>query len=105
MIYDWLHLTMNAQEPASGGAASPGAENPTRAKVTIMRKICLILFIGALVSVCGWADDPFQPDKIAECLKNPKASSLEVLTDTNPYYLRGDFDGDGKVDYAMSVRA
>ena len=31
-------------------------------------------------------------------------SSVIVASETNPYYLRGDFDGDGKVDYAVAVR-
>jgi len=31
-------------------------------------------------------------------------SSVEIETTINPYYLRGDFDGDGKVDYAIAVR-
>jgi hypothetical protein len=51
------------------------------------------------------ADETFRPDKVAQCLKSPKAAGLTVLTDINPYYLRGDFDGDGKPDYAFSVRS
>jgi hypothetical protein len=58
-----------------------------------------------LLPVCSWADDPFQPEKLAACLKNPKVSGVEVLTDNNLFYLRGDFDGDAKVDYALQVRS
>ena len=45
------------------------------------------------------------PRQVIQCLKNRKASDLKVLTDNNPYYLRGDFDGDNKPDYALEVRA
>jgi len=44
------------------------------------------------------------PDQISACLKMPIASGVEVDVETNPYYLRGDFDGDGKPDYAVAVR-
>jgi len=43
------------------------------------------------------------PEQIKRCLKLPEASAVEVDTRTNPYCLRGDFDGDGKVDYAIAV--
>jgi hypothetical protein len=44
------------------------------------------------------------PDQIANCLKLRVASTVDLNMQTNPYYLRGDFDGDGKVDYAVAVR-
>ena len=31
------------------------------------------------------------------------SSGITIDTKTNPYYLRGDFDGDGKPDYAVAV--
>jgi hypothetical protein len=70
-----------------------------------MRKVYAVLFGIGLTAVSAWADEPFQPDRVAECLKSPKASGLTVLVDNNPFYLRGDFDGDGKADYAVSVRS
>ena len=64
-----------------------------------------LLSAALLTVVKGLADDePFQPDKIAQCLKSPKAAGLTVLTSNNPYYLRGDLDVDGKPDYALAVR-
>jgi hypothetical protein len=53
----------------------------------------------------GNAEELLHPNILKKCLASPKAAALEVLTDTNPYYLRGDFDGDGKPDYALQVRA
>jgi hypothetical protein len=44
-------------------------------------------------------------DQIAECLKSPIPVSVEVDSPANPYYLRGDFDGGGKMDYAIAIRA
>jgi hypothetical protein len=43
------------------------------------------------------------PERVRQCLRSPQASAVEVHTDINPYYLRGDFDGDGKADYAVAV--
>ena len=45
------------------------------------------------------------PEKIASCLRLPEANAVEIATTINPYYLRGDFDGDGVPDYAVAVRA
>lgn len=55
----------------------------------------------------GRADDDhplIHPDQIFRCLRMPVASGVLVVTEMNPYYLRGDFDGDGTVDYAVAIR-
>lgn len=52
------------------------------------------------------AEEPpvIHPDQIDNCLKLSVARTVDVSMDVNPYYLRGDFDGAGKVDYAVAVR-
>lgn len=49
-------------------------------------------------------DDVVYPGTVFACLRNPAAADLSVTTDRAMYYLRGDFDGDGKADYAVAVR-
>lgn len=51
-------------------------------------------------------EDPqrIHPDQIEQCLKLPVAATVQVNLLINPYYLRGDFDGDGRIDYAVAVR-
>jgi hypothetical protein len=46
---------------------------------------------------------PFNtPKEVSRCLKKV-ASQYKVSYRINPFYLRGDFDGDGKPDYAVLI--
>jgi len=45
-----------------------------------------------------------EPPEVRQCLKDTKVSDLILFTDLNPFYLRGDFDGDKKIDYAIWMR-
>ena len=48
------------------------------------------------------------PQQVKNCVASfaPLASSiLRINLDINPYYLRGDFDGDGRMDLAIAMRS
>ena len=59
-----------------------------------------------LLTPCQGADEDqiVHPPVIYKCLGRPTASALVVDVTMNPYYLRGDFDGDRNPDYAVAVR-
>ncbi len=64
--------------------------------------LCMIL---ASFANGAWDDDvKIHPETIYECMRLPMASQAEITMGKNPYYLRGDFDGDGRPDYAVAVR-
>ena len=50
-------------------------------------------------------DDVYLPEFVFKCFENPKVAGLEILSSKNPFYLRGDFDGNKKPDYAVQVKA
>lgn len=73
----------------------------------IDRLVQLALMLLTAAPVCMAADGSQQridPQQIARCLKLPVASAVAVAATINPYYLRGDFEGDGVPDYAVAVR-
>ena len=43
------------------------------------------------------------PFPVSKCLQ-PEADRLEISRRMNPFYLRGDFNGDGKLDYVVLVK-
>jgi hypothetical protein len=50
-------------------------------------------------------DSPYVPTALEKCAEAPKIEHLAKLAfDHNPFYLRGDFDGDRTPDYAVSAR-
>jgi hypothetical protein len=53
-----------------------------------------------------WAADynRILPEGVQSCLDREAVRSVAILqVKTNPYYLRGDFDGDGRADYAVAI--
>jgi len=70
-----------------------------------LTKVRTFSMLAGFVCLTAYGQDPYKPQQVEECLKSPKAAGLEVLDRTNPFYLRGDFDGDGKPDYALQVRS
>jgi hypothetical protein len=65
----------------------------------------VFLIVAWLTCPAVRADDLFRPQPVVECLQKVRTANLEVLDRTNPFYLRGDFNGDGKPDYALQVRS
>ena len=62
----------------------------------------LLLLAGALSA----EDAELFPATIDRCLERPNIRQLaDVTKAVNPFYLRGDFDGDGKPDFAVAVKA
>ena len=67
--------------------------------------ITLFFLTAFVVGAVPIQDDPFAfntPAAIRKCLK-PVESQYKLSDRSNPFYLRGDFDGDGKSDYAVLV--
>lgn len=73
----------------------------------------LILTIAVLAfgaSAAGTDDLPFQlssslPESILRVLENdPKAKQYALVAHLNPFYLHGDFNGDGRTDVAVLVK-
>jgi len=51
------------------------------------------------------ASDIVYPVRIVGCIEDAQVSNSAVVdTETNPYYLRGDFDGNGQMDFAIAVK-
>ena len=48
-------------------------------------------------------DAPLLPQPVQKCLGTPQATGLRVLADSNPFYLRGDLFGTGRIDYVLRV--
>ncbi len=77
-----------------------------------MIKLLTILVLTLPIIVFGQEDKEYKtfvfesnlPDEIAVFYQQDKIKSIYSLwTDLNPFYLRGDFDGDKKQDYAISI--
>ena len=46
-------------------------------------------------------DGPYIPREIEACLKRLSAQRIAIDVAVNPFYVRGDFDGDGRMDVAI----
>jgi hypothetical protein len=65
-----------------------------------------LLLLMCLFSCNGGSDQDdlkVHPEVIYRCLATQVAKDVELSDETNPYYLRGDLDDDGKADYAVAV--
>jgi hypothetical protein len=68
-----------------------------------------VVFLFSLLSLSStWAQDveiENVPNEIVAVKLGPFAQSYEVDVSVNPFYLRGDFDGDSKADYAVRIKS
>lgn len=64
------------------------------------------IVLGIVLAGSLFADDAgVLPQAIDRCLELPNVRQrTEIVKAVNPFYLRGDFDGDGKPDYAVAVK-
>lgn len=69
-----------------------------------MSRLCLALSTAIWSASLCRAFEPVHPEPISKCLTRIQLPGLSVMTDINPYYLRGDFDGDRRPDYALGLR-
>jgi hypothetical protein len=69
----------------------------TKTIILLAAKVIVVTTIA-----CG--QNPYLPEDLKSFCEQDKIKSLfEINTVMNPFYLRGDFDGDKKVDYAVAV--
>ena len=75
-----------------------------------MNKTITILFLmmfSTFPCFAVWNDDQnvlIEPREIRRCLKDNKIKNLIFDINVKPYYLRGNFDGDKKPDYAIVMQ-
>jgi hypothetical protein len=75
-----------------------------------MKKFFYILFLIPSIALCQrdydhWIQEQNVPNEVIEAFHNSSVDTLlEFSFHLNPFYLRGDFDGDGKVDYAILIK-
>jgi hypothetical protein len=68
-----------------------------------MLRVALILAIVAVSGTNGFAQRLVLPNTVKKCLKDKRG--VKVLTDKNPFLLKGYLDGDAILDYALHVRS
>jgi hypothetical protein len=74
------------------------------------KRIVAAVFIAFLLGVShSWAQEveiENIPDEILQMVRlGTFAQSYRLDASVNPFYLRGDLDGDGKADYALRIKA
>ena len=63
----------------------------------------LVGILSLAVAHMAHPSEPGTPTRVRACLKSIDPS-FEIDYRLNPFYLRGDFDGDGKPDYVVLVK-
>lgn len=68
-----------------------------------MIKTAAIILLTSLATFV-WGQTLYLPEDLQKFYEQEKIkSSFEINAMMNPFYLRGDFDGDQKIDYAVTV--
>ena len=70
-----------------------------KTKIALFCFLPISLFPQGSMSV----DHPPVPAAIHSCLESEELKSYKIDFRINPFYLRGDFDGDGKPDFAVMI--
>lgn len=69
-----------------------------------MKRVLLpMVMIGLCTVVCAQVDEYNVPDTVTKCLATERGRDFDLSARMNPFYLRGDFDGDGVADYAVLI--
>ncbi len=63
----------------------------------------MLLLVAAGQFLLGQVDEYNVPDLVRICVEAVKERDFELSSRMNPFYLRGDFDGDHKADYAVLI--
>jgi hypothetical protein len=70
----------------------------------LLKSIIKLSAIFSLITVFANGQSPFLPDDLSKFYAQENIRSLfDINTSLNPFYLRGDFDGDKRADYALAV--
>ncbi|MGA3286871.1 MAG: hypothetical protein ABSD46_05570 [Bacteroidota bacterium] len=75
-----------------------------------MRIFLYILFLIPSVALCQndydqWVQEQNVPNEIIKAFRESSVDTLLAFSfHLNPFYLRGDFDADGKLDYAVLIK-
>ena len=65
-------------------------------------QVVVLIVMSCIARLGGQEVDEWNvPPEMSGCLD--KMPALSIRTEINPFYLSGDFDGDGRLDYAIQV--
>lgn len=74
-------------------------------------RLLLALSLALSISGISWqpktslAEEYNTPPEIKRCMEQDQLKDFyEIERKINPFYLRGDFDGDNKLDYSVRIR-
>ncbi len=80
-------------------------EECLRISAMLVLRCCLAALTSVSTAVFA-ADEAavWIPKEVSDCLRQSGGDDSRILINLNPFYLRGDFDGDRRVDLAIGIR-